>query len=394
MIRQNIACQSIAHLQCFFPIAEHIIMSSHCWIEIHLERLEHNFRRLKELFPNMTLAPVLKSDAYGHGAVECARRLEAIGAQRLAVFSVDEALELRRSGIATRIWIIGGALPEEAEEAVSMENVAVGAWNRENIQALSEAAVRLNRTAEIHLAVDTGMSRLGFFEAEMPEVIAWVQSLPGIRLAGLYSHLASPGMPDESQTTAQRECFARVAAMMPACCREIHLAALPGLAAQVGMEYGFGRPGVAVYGYGPGENLLPGLEQMMEFKSRVISVKTIPAGRYISYGMTYRIGEQDAPQRIAVVPIGYADGYPRLQSNRGRVLVHGSYAPIRGRVCMGMVMVDVTAIPDVRPGDEVVLLGHQGGRAITADEIADNAQTISYEVLCNLGKAKDRRFIG
>ena len=364
-------------------------MSSHSFVEIHLDRLQRNFETLRRLYPNVTLAPVLKSDAYGHGAVECAKRLEAAGVQRICVYSVDEALELRRGGVRTRLWLIGGALADEVEDVLSMEDVAIGVWSRENLAALSAAAVRLNRTADIHLAVDTGMSRLGFFEAEVPDILKTIEGLQGIRLAGLYSHLASPGLPDASQTEAQHACFARIARLMPPDAAEIHLAALPGLAAHVGLEYPFGRPGVALYGYG-----MDGLEPVMEMKSLVYSVKTIQPGQYISYGMTYRIPEGAAAQRIAVVPVGYADGYPRLQGNRGRVLIRGHYAPIRGRVCMGMIMVDVTGIPEVHSGDEVVLLGTQGGNCITADEIADNAQTICYEVLCNLGKTHDRRFVG
>ena len=367
-------------------------MSSHSFVEVHLDRLQRNFETLRRLYPNVTLAPVLKSDAYGHGAVECALRLEAAGVQRICVYSVDEALQLRRGGVKVRLWIIGGALEDEVEEVLSMDDVAVGVWAKEKLVALAAAAVRLNRTAEIHLAVDTGMSRLGFFEAEVPGILKTIEGLRGVRLAGLYSHLASPGMPDASQTEAQRACFGRIARLMPPSCREIHLGALPGLAAGVGLEYPFGRPGVAIYGYGPAG--LEGLEPVMEMKSLVYSVKTIQPGQYISYGMTYRIPEDAPAQRIAVVPVGYADGYPRLQSNKGRMLVRGRFAPIRGRVCMGMIMLDVTDIPDVQAGDEVVLLGTQGANRITADEIADNVGTICYEVLCNLGKSLDRRFIG
>ncbi len=359
-------------------------------VVIHLDRLKANYRLMVEKFPGFSLAPVIKADAYGHGILPCARALEECGTPYMSVFTVDEAALLRENGIRTRLFLLGGALfPEECEAAVHLDNVAICAWNRDEIRELSRCAAAAGRVVDLHLKVDSGMSRLGFFPEECPEVIEWIQGLPGVRLTGAFSHFASADCPEKDYTARQEAAFRKAIATLPADARELHLSATPGMLAARGQEYPIARPGFTLYGYG-NDPRTPGVvfQPVMEFSSRLISLKEIPVGAEISYGGIYRV--EGAPQRVGVVPVGYADGYPRALGNCGYVLVRGHRAPIRGRVCMGMFMVDVTGIPDAAVGDPVVLLGSQGSESIWADELAARVKTIPYEVLCLLGRHPSR----
>ena len=362
-------------------------------IVIHLDKLKANYRRMVDAFPHLKLAPVIKSDAYGHGLVECARALEEENTPYLGVFSVDEAKALRDAGIRTRLILLGGALQlAEAAEVASLDNVAVAAWNLAEIRELSRCAVAQGRVVDLHLKVDTGMSRLGFFAEECPAVVAEIQALPGLRLMGAFTHLASADCPEKDYTSRQSAAFAAAISALPAGATEIHQSATPGMLAGVGLEYPIVRPGFTLYGYGS-DPRMPGLvfEPVMEFTSQLISLKEIPVGAEISYCGIYRV--TDRPRKIAVVPVGYADGYPRILGNQADVLVRGRRAPIRGRVCMGMMMVDVTEIPDAAIGDEVVLMGCRGTERIDASELAAKVGSIPYELLCGLGKHPNRVFM-
>ncbi len=355
-------------------------------ILIHLDRLKANYRRMAENFPRHALAPVIKADAYGHGILPCARALEEEKTPYLCVFTVDEAQLLRDNGVKTRLILLGGALQrEECRELVHLENVAVAAWNLPEIQEISRQAAAAGKQVDLHLKIDSGMSRLGFFPWECPEVVRQIQELPGVRLTGAFSHLASADCPEKDYTARQSRAFQEGCACLPPEARERHLSATPGMLAGVGMEYPIVRPGFTLYGYGsdprtPQMHFAP----VMEFTSHVISLKEIPVGAEISYGGIYRV--ENAPRRIAVIPVGYADGYPRGLGNRASVLIRGKRAPIRGRVCMGMMMADVTEIPGASVDDLVTLLGQQDNEAIYADELASMVETIPYELLCRLGR--------
>ena len=355
-------------------------------ISIHLGRLKANYRRMVENFPGHSMAPVIKADAYGHGLLACARALEEEGTPYLSVFTVDEAQLLREHGVKTRLILLGGALQkEDAPEIARLENVAVAAWSLEEAEALSQSAVAAGRVVDLHLKIDTGMSRLGFFPWECPEAVRRLQGMPGVRLTGAFSHLASADCPEKDYTLRQTEAFRQGCACLPPEARERHLSATPGMLAGVGLEYPIVRPGFTLYGYGS-DPRTPRMhfEPVMEFTSHVVSLKEIPVGAEISYGGIYRVA--DRPRRIAVVPVGYADGYPRGLGNRASVLIRGKRAPIRGRVCMGMMMADVTEIPGASVDDLVTLLGQQDNEAIYADELASMVETIPYELLCRLGR--------
>lgn len=361
-------------------------------IEIDLGAIRTNYLRIVEEFPNMEMAPVIKSDAYGHGAVQVAKVLTGAGAKYLSVFTVEEAAELRRGGIGARLIVLEGALEEDFELAAALGDAVFAVWNRDNIRALSEYALAHNRLFQVHLKLDTGMSRLGFFPEEVPEVLALIAECKGLVLKGAFTHLASADNPESGQTARQTAAFRDAVRLLPPDAAEVHIEAAPGMMADAAPEYKLARPGVVIYGYGD-TKLHPNLklELAMSFKSRIISLKTVPAGASISYGATYTIS--DAPQRIAVIPVGYADGYPRLLANRTAVLIRGQRAPQRGRICMGMLMVDVTNIPDAQIGDEVVLLGKQGNEVIDAGELAKIIGTIPYEFLCSLGCHHTRKYL-
>lgn len=359
------------------------------YVEINLSILKSNYRKLAAAFPGVTMSPVIKSDAYGHGAVNVARALSEIGVRHFCVFTVEEAQELRAAGITARLFVLEGALPDEVAEAAKLENVALAVWNLETIQALSSYAVAHHCEFQVHLKLDTGMSRLGFFPAQVPTVLEVLKRTPGVKLCGAFSHLASADDPASPETAEQVAAFRGAVALLPPGCPEVHLCAAPGLMANAAPEFKYARPGVVLYGYGA-DARHPELkfDPVMSFKSRLISVKLVPRGARISYGGTYLVMPE--AQKIGVVPVGYSNGYSRGLAASGRVLVHGQRVPIRGRICMGMFMVDVSAIPGVAAGDEVVLLGQQGEERITADELAKLLHTISYEILCAFGKNAHR----
>ena len=365
---------------------------AHSEAVVSLLALEENYRRLQTGFPGKTLCPVIKSDAYGHGAVEVARSLSALGCRHFCVFLVEEAQALRAAGVSGRLFLLEGSLTEEIPLAAELGDCALAVWSRENLEALSAYGVAHGKRFDCHLKIDTGMSRLGFFPDEVPEVLELIRRLPGVRLCGAFSHLASADDPSSPQTAVQVERFRAVAKMLPPEANEVHLCAAPGMMANAAPEFQFVRPGVILYGYGQVAGH-PELEMrpVMSFRSRITSLKRIPGGEKVSYGGTWQVPPEGA--RIAVVPVGYADGYPRALGNRASVLVGGRRCPIRGRVCMGMLMADVTQVPEAKPGDEVVLLGRQGEERIDAAELAGLVGTIPYELVCSLGKSPHRRFV-
>lgn len=363
-------------------------------VEIHLGRLQENFRQLKAAFPRQTLAPVIKTDAYGHGILQCAHALSSAGATHLCVYSIDEAAQLRADGVKTRIFTLGGVLfPEEIPLAATLENTTISVWRRETIQALSDYAAAHGKSLELHLKIDTGMSRLGFFPAEVPEVVKFVAGLPGVQLKGAFTHLASADVPESEHCFLQYERFRQAIAALPPDATEIHIDASPGLMRGVGLEFPYARPGIITYGYGHSQfHPELKLQPVMEYKSRLASIKFVPVGETVSYGGRYAI--TGAPMRLGVVPVGYGYGYARALGELGApVLVRGRRVPIRGRVCMGMFMVDLSEVPEATVGDEVVLLGHQGAECIGVEELTNLLQTTQHEPLCNIGKEPHRIFL-
>ena len=339
-----------------------------------------NFRKLQAVEPDKTLVPVIKSDGYGHGAVETARALIGAGATHLAVFRLDEAVHLRENGIDAAIWVLLGALPEEAALAVKYDFTLV-CFNVEQAKALSRVA---EKDITLHLAIDTGMGRLGVPVDEAMDVLREIRSLPHIIIKGICSHIANAGNASHPVTIQQVEGFRKVLGQLPPDMTENHSCASTAWLTGLLPELNYARPGICVYI----KTRLPNgseTENAMSLQSQIVSLKTLPAGYSISYGSRYTL-KRDS--RIAVVPLGYEDGYLRSLSNKTHALLHGRRIPLLGTVCMSMCMFDVTDVADAKIGDEVVLLGKQGSDEITVEELAAIADTTEHELLCAIGKKR------
>ena len=361
------------------------------WAEIDLDALAHNYGRLRQhIGPRVRFLGVVKADAYGHGAVQVARTLQELGADYLAVSSIDEAMELRAGGIHMPILILGHTPPERVEELLRYHITQTVTCEAKALEYSAEA-VRCGGTLKVHIKVDTGMSRLGFRVDEAAELADYLRTLKEVRPVLVMSHLAAsdtPALDDFTHEQARRfhEATESMKAVFPGL--KTSLTNSPGLLCWPSYVGDLARPGVTLYGGNPlhgtdraklGMGLLP----VMEMAAPVLSVHPVVKGATVSYGCLYT-----APKdiRAAVVGAGYADGYPRSLSMRGSVLIRGQRAPILGRVCMQMCIVDVTDIPGVEPGDTAYLLGGSGPLAIRPEELAEWWGTISYEVFCALGR--------
>ncbi|MCS6914711.1 MAG: alanine racemase [Myxococcales bacterium] len=363
--------------------------------EIDLGALRRNVDAIRaELGPSgVGVLAVVKADAYGHGAVACARALER-KVWGFAVSLVEEGVELRRSGIELPIVVLGCYYGQAHRDVVAYRLTPVvgdpadlGRFSR---AADELAAARLG----VHLKVDTGMSRLGVRPERLSEFIEELGRHPGVMLAGLCTHLAEADAEDPMPTREQLIRFEAVrAALVAAGLRVgvVHVANSAALVRFASARYDLVRPGLALYGVAPPHSPLRGLWPVMSLKTRVIALREVPAGTGVSYGGLYRT---PGPARIATLPIGYADGYTRRMTGRAQVLLHGRRCPVVGAISMDMIMVDVTAVPEVTLGDEAVLLGAQGSERICIEEMAAWAGTIPWEVCSTISKRVPRIYTG
>jgi alanine racemase len=365
-------------------------------LAIDLAALEHNYRQLRRLSdPQVKMLAVVKADAYGHGLLPVARKLAAAGVDYLGVGSLDEGLRLRQGEIDLPVLLLLGILPEEAARAVAAD-LEVALFSPEVAQALAAAAGNQGKKAKVHVKVDTGMGRLGLLPQEVLPFLAAVKKMRHLKVMGLISHLAVADQEDKTYTLKQLQEFTSLLAAARQAGWKLPLSHIANSAALWELpegHLGLVRPGLMLYGSPPAPQRPPpvDLQPVMSCAARVLQVKRLPPGSSISYGCTYTTPDWSD---IAVLPVGYCNGYSRLFSNRGEVLIHGRRAPIRGRVCMNLTMVEVTGIPMVREGDRAVLLGRDQGEVLRAEELADWAQTISYEIYCALGTANLRRYTG
>lgn len=359
------------------------------WVEIDLSAIANNTRRIAEIVgPRVRILASLKADAYGHGAVKVARTVLHNGASMLGVATVSEAKPLREAGIRAPILIFGYTPPWQMREAVHLD-LTVTLYALEAAQALSRAATALNKAVKVHVKVDTGMGRLGIRAEELDEIVRLVEAihdLPGIELEGLFTHFATA---DSLDSAYARKQLARFQSVLRAIEEKhlrpplIHAANSAAMLALPEARFDIVRPGIALYGLDPSDEVrLPaGFRPALAFKTQVAQVKVVPAGEGISYGSAY---VTERPTTVATLPVGYADGFRRGPANWGSVLIHEQEAPILGRVCMDQCMVDVSHIPQVRVGDEVVLIGQQGKASLTAEQVARRLGTIHYEVVSEL----------
>jgi alanine racemase len=365
-------------------------------LTIDLAALEHNYRQLRRRCePQVKMLAVVKADAYGHGLIPVGRRLARAGVDYLGVGSLEEGLALRRAGVSVPVLLLLGILPREAERAVS-DDLEVALFRQDVAQALAAAATSQGKPARVHLKVDTGMGRLGLLPGEVLPFLNWLQEYRQVEVLSLISHLAVADLEDKSYTVKQLREFSALLAEARQQGWQLDLSHIANSAALWEMpeaHLGLVRPGLMLYGSPPAPHRPPPVElqAVMAFTCQVLQVKRLPPGSSISYGCTYTTPDWCD---LAVLPVGYCNGYSRLLSNRGEVLVHGRRAPIRGRVCMNLTMVEVTGLPDVKAGDTVTLMGADQGERLHAEDLAGWAQTISYEIYCALGTANPRRYLG
>ncbi|MBQ8288380.1 MAG: alanine racemase [Clostridia bacterium] len=366
------------------------------WAEIDLDALEHNFDAARRHLPaSMKLLVVLKANSYGHGAVRIGRLLEG-RADYCAVAFTDEALELRHAGLKAPILLLGH-VPLSDFPMMVRYGITATMDDLGEAKLLSDAAVAAGKTAKIHIALDTGMTRIGFDCSDTSiDAIAAIKSLPGIEIEGIYSHFAAADCADQSYSHLQLERFTDFCARLEA--RGIHIPIRhiqnsAGIT-QLTCNFEMAREGIILYGMHPSSEVnlarIGGIKPVMSFKTHVVFVKTVPADTPVSYGCTYVTSRTT---RIATLAVGYADGLPRLWSGKGRVLIDGREAPIIGRICMDQCMVDVTDLPDVQVGDTATLFGVDGDAILSADTLAESIGTIGYELVCNINPRVPRVYV-
>jgi alanine racemase len=372
------------------------------WAEVSLNTLRQNFRTvMKHAGTGVTVCAVVKADAYGHGAVECSRALQAEGARWLGVTSLDEAIPLREAGIESRILLMTGFWRGEEGEIVR-QRLTPTVWEPWHIEALEHAAANEAFRQAVHLKVDTGMGRLGVALDELPVVLKALGAAPHLNLEGLSTHLASSEIMDAPSVAEQERRFEDAQRMVRAAGFDstlIHMANTSALISRRETWNNMVRPGIALYGYylpfqragrevSGGTLRLP-VKPVLTWKTRILSMRNFAANQALGYGGTY---VTKAAAHVAVLPVGYADGYNRQLSNRGRVIVRDHYAPIIGSISMDLTLVDVTGIPGIAVGDEVILLGGSDGLSIDALEHARLANSSPYEILCNISKRVPRKY--
>ncbi len=365
-------------------------------LEIDLSALRDNFRNILALVtPQVQVMAVVKADAYGHGLVETASCLAKAGATIFGVADVAEGRRLREAGITGEVVVLLGGRTGSLADLLDYELTPV-VYDREYLGELAAAAAAAGRTVLVHLKVDTGMRRLGIRTEELPEFIELIGSLASLRLAGILSHFPMSDSDDLAPTREQNYRFSEIVASLGIAGEAplIHIANSAAFLREPLSRHDLVRPGITLYGCYPGADAnlrarLP-LRPVMSFKSRILQVKEVEAGAGVSYGHLFHTGR---PTRLAVLPVGYADGYLRRLTGRAQVLIGGCRVPLVGRICMNLCMADITDMDGIVPGDEVVLLGHQGAEEITADELAAWQETISYEVLCLLGASNQRVYL-
>ncbi len=359
--------------------------------EIDLGAIAFNFREIRKLVgPAVKICPAVKADAYGHGAVQVSRTVLAEGAEMLGVATVEEAVELREAGIEAPILVFGVLLDEQVSDVIQWD-ITPMVCSRSFAGKLSSQAVASGKRVKVHVKVDTGMGRVGVLPDEAVEFVLDILKLPGLEIEGIFTHFPCADDDDQSFTRRQIAEFREIIERLEAEGVSIpirHTASSAAILVMPDSHFNMVRPGIMLYGLYDfdipcGVELL----QAMTLRTRIAFMKEVQPGVSIGYGRTFLAHR---PTRVATLPIGYADGYSRMLSNRGAALVQGRRVRVIGRVCMDQIMVDVTGIPDAAVGDDVVLYGTQGDENISIREIAGLASTITYEIVCSVSKRVPR----
>ncbi|WP_298846418.1 alanine racemase [Clostridium sp.] len=366
------------------------------WAEVDLDNLSHNMREIRRITKSEKIIAVVKADAYGHGAVDVAPVLLENGANSLAVAMLSEAVELRRSGIECPIMILGFTPPELIDNLLKY-NIEQTVFSYEFAKQLSKMAQDENKITKIHIALDTGMGRIGFLpNDESVREVCKISKLPNIVIEGLFCHFSTADEKDKTYTNMQVKKFNDFYEKLRAKKVYINTRHIANSAAIIDLpeiHYEAVRPGIIIYGYYPSDevnkeklDLLP----VMTLKTNVVHIKTLPPGEYVGYGRKYKTEKESV---IATLPIGYADGYTRLLFQKAKVIIKGKFAPVIGKICMDQCMIDITDVDGVKVGDEVILIGEDENNKFDADIVGELIGTISYEIVCMIGKRVPRVYI-
>ena len=371
------------------------------WVEIDLSALDHNIKAIKEAIGSAEIIGIVKADAYGHGSVRCSKVLRSNGVSRFAVATVEEALTLREAGFNETIIILG-FVPQECVDIVIEQRLTIVVGGLERAGAIANIAGETNDVIDCLVAIDSGMGRIGYrietpFEKELAKTeIEEMDELDGIRIIGMISHFSTSDEADSSYTDKQLSLFNDFYEELAGCGISLPMLSIANSAAIMDYprtHFDAVRPGIIMYGCYPSDEVDKSrldLEPVMSVKAYIVHLKTVPAGTAISYGRRF-ITERES--KIATISIGYADGYARTLTGKAEVLVNGHRVPVVGSICMDQCMIDVTDVPEVRAGDEVVIMGRSGDDEIPAEELADKIGTINYEILCDFGMRLHKIYI-
>ena len=363
------------------------------WAEIDLNLIENNIREIKKSVPNKEVIAVIKADAYGHGAIDVAPVLLENGADKLAVAVITEALQLRNNNVKAPILILGYT-PVTFIKDIVEKNIQQTVYSYEYAKELADAAAEFNAKVDIHIALDTGMGRVGFLLNEESICdIEKINKLENINITGVFTHFSSADEEDKEYTRYQIEEFNRFTKELESRgvnlgCK--HASNSAGILDLEEAHLDAVRPGIILYGYYPSNEVIKEkikIKPSLTLKSQIVHVKELPEGKYISYGRKFKTERKSI---IATLPIGYADGYSRALYNKAKVIVNGKLVPVVGKICMDQCMIDVTDVGEVNVGDEVILLGEDNNIVFNADTIAELLDTINYEVLCTIGRRVPR----
>jgi len=387
------------------PESRSLILDGRTWAEVSLPALGENFHAVqKHVGDGVTICAVVKADGYGHGAVECALALESEGARWLGVTDAAEGMALRLAGVKARILLMTGIWKDE-EDGIVAQNLTPTIWEPWHIETLERAASKrqsgLPVQLPVHLKIDTGMNRLGAPVEALPHLCEMLSTCKHLSLEGVSTHFASAEVLDAEDAGRQIQRFEKGLAVLrnyglrPAL---IHMGNSAAMSVRPDTWKTMVRPGIALYGYSlaftrggkPAAVAELPLRPVLSWKTRVLTVKNVAAGEAVGYMGTF---VTKARSRIAVLPVGYADGYPRLLSNRARVIIGGEYAPVVGRVSMDLTIVDVSRIPSTAVGDEVILIGSSGSKSVDAVELARLCESVPYEILCGLSQRVPRVYL-
>lgn len=362
--------------------------------KIDLDAVEYNYNNTRAKLPQgCKLLGVIKADAYGHGAVELAKFLED-KCDFFGVACIEEAVELKKADIKTPILILGYVAPELSDIVVKYD-IRIPVFSNDSAKALSDEAVKQGKTVPFHFCIDTGMSRIGFqVNEDSADICRQICDLPNIEAEGLFSHFATADETDLSKAIAQRDKFKEFVDMLQKREIDIPIKHLNNSAGIMNFDECFDmcRMGIILYGLYPSDEVdksLLDIKPVMSWLTHISHIKTLEAGREISYGGTYKTTELRV---IATIPVGYADGYPRCLSNKGRVIVNGQYAPIVGRVCMDQFMVDVTDIDGAELDSVVTLVGKDGNAELSMEEVSNAAYSFNYELPCRIARRVPRTY--